>query len=96
MLPFDHRLSFSFPFTLDDSVTFKQRHRRHWTRQTHARLFNRGCHYHSTNVLFAALLLGLLRLETMGVLTLAHHSTVEDIMLEGWTVADNIATGRPW
>ena len=41
-----------------------------------------------TKVLFAALLLGLQRLEETGVLPLAHHSMLED-MLEGWTLMDH-------
>ena len=53
-----------------------------WTRATHALLF-RG----KTNVLFATLLLGLQRLEAMGLLPLAHYSMLED-MLEGWTWGD--------
>ena len=61
-----------------------QRQRRHWTRRSHAvpQLFDQ-----KTNILFATLLLGLQRLETAGVLPLAHHSMLED-MLEAWTLAD--------
>jgi len=59
-----------------------QRNRLHWTRLNHAAIFNT-----SSNVLFATLLLGLLRLETTGLLPPAHHSMLED-MLEGWTLGD--------
>ena len=62
-----------------------QRCRRPWTRQSHTLLFA-----DETNILFAALLLGLQRLETDEILPLAHHSMLED-MLEGWTLGDNDA-----
>ena len=62
-----------------------QRQRRYWTRLTHALLFSDG---HKTNILFAALLLGLQRLETAGVLPPAHQSMLEDI-LEGWMLVDH-------
>ena len=55
-----------------------------WNRQDHGALFS-----HSTNRLFATLLLGLQRLETTAVLPLAHYSMLED-MLECWTWNDNI------
>ena len=41
-----------------------------------------------SNILFGALLLGLQRLETDGVLPPCHHSMLED-MLEGWSLADH-------
>ena len=43
-----------------------------------------------TNVLFAALLLGLQHLEAAQEVELAHHSMLED-MLEDWTGADSHA-----
>ena len=51
-----------------------------WTRQSHSLVFGDL----PVNRLFAALLLGLQRLETTGVLPPAHHSMLED-MLEDWT-----------
>lgn len=55
-----------------------------WTQRRHAAGIFRG----KTNTLFATLFLGLQRLETMGVLPLAHQAMLED-MLEGWTWADH-------
>ena len=49
-----------------------------WTRRTHASF------QPATNRLFAALLLGVQRLEEAGVLLLAHQAMLED-MLECWT-----------
>ena len=71
------------PDFLSCSLTPLQRQRRHWTRRSHTALFQGR-----TNILFATLLLGLQRLETAGVLPLAHHSMLED-MLEAWTWADD-------
>ena len=54
-----------------------------WSRSAHSVIFSE-----QTNLLFVTLLLGLQRQETVGVLPLAHHSLLED-MLEGWTWADS-------
>ena len=54
-----------------------------WSRSAHPVIFSI-----ETNLLFTTLLLGLQRQETVGVLPLAHHSLLED-MLEGWTWADS-------
>lgn len=55
-----------------------------WSRRKHAIIFQKAT---KTNQLFATLFLGLQRLEEAGVLALAHHAMLED-MLECWTWAD--------
>ena len=47
----------------------------------------------ATNTLFATLLLGLQRLESTGLLPLAHQAMLED-MLEGWTLTDDVLLFR--
>ena len=63
------------------ALTCPQRLRCVWTRRTHASFEQ------ATNLLFAALLLGVQRLEEAGVLLLAHQAMLED-MLECWTLTD--------
>ena len=58
-----------------------------WSRARHAWLFGA-----KINVLFATLFLAFQRLETEGVLPLAHQAMLED-MLESWTWADRLVHG---
>jgi len=64
-------------------------HREPWTRRSHA-----AGHWESSNYVFAALLLGLQRLEETGVLLATHHSLLED-MLENWTWTDEERLAPP-
>ena len=60
-----------------------------WDRQHHSLVFG----FIPVNALFATLLLGLQRLEAVGMLPPAHHSMLED-MLEGWTWGDTLELVR--
>ena len=63
-------------------LTSLQHRRCVWTRRTHASFSE------NTHRLFAALFLGVQRLEEAGVLLLAHQAMLED-MLECWTMGDS-------